>query len=213
MIAYGMLKVFPLQMPPISLGILNQSAGQMTPHTLLWSLVALYPLYEFICGAAEVTAGTMVLFRRTALAGTLLSIFVMSNVVLYNFFFGVSVKLFSFNLLLAEIFLVLPGREADVRLFLEAPTRGANGRMDAAFNAAWRTPICAHAGDCVSCGVPVDQSPVRWRRLVSSAGRGAHSVAPAGRVAPRFHASPRRGLSSSTRSPRPRSISTTWSAP
>lgn len=108
MIGYGMLKVFPLQMPPISLAILNQPAGQMTPHALLWSLVGLYPLYESICGTVEVIAGTLVLFRRTALAGALLCVFVMSNVVLYNFFFGVSVKLFALNLLLAEIFIVLP---------------------------------------------------------------------------------------------------------
>ncbi len=108
MIAYGMLKVFPLQMPTISLAVLNQPAGEMTPHDLLWSLVGLYPLYEVICGAIEVLAGTLVLFRRTALVGTLFTIFVMSNVVLYNFFFGVSVKLFALNLLLAAIFIALP---------------------------------------------------------------------------------------------------------
>ncbi len=108
MIAYGMLKVFPLQMPPISLGILSQPAGNMSPHAFLYSLVGIYPLYECICGVAEVVAGTLVLFRRTALVGTLISIFIMSNVVLYNMFFGVSVKHFAINLLLAEMFIVLP---------------------------------------------------------------------------------------------------------
>ncbi|MGB8479441.1 MAG: hypothetical protein WCE63_11440 [Acidobacteriaceae bacterium] len=108
MVGYGMLKVFPLQMPPISLALLNQPAGQMTPHALLWSMVGLYPAYESICGVVEVIAGALVLFRRTALAGALLCVFVMSNVVLYNFFFGVSVKLFALNLTLAAIFIVLP---------------------------------------------------------------------------------------------------------
>lgn len=108
MIGYGMLKVFPLQMAPISIAILNQPAGQMTPEMLLWSAIGLYPLYQSICGIAEVIAGGLVLFRRTALAGALMSVFLMINVVLYNFFFGVAVKLFALNLLLAAIFIVLP---------------------------------------------------------------------------------------------------------
>ncbi len=108
MIGYGMIKVFPLQMPPISLATLNQPVGQTTPHALLWSLIGLYPVYESMMGAVEVLAGTLVLFRRTALLGALITVFVMTNIVLYNFFFGVSVKLFALNLLLASIFIVLP---------------------------------------------------------------------------------------------------------
>ncbi len=108
MVGYGMIKVFPLQMGPIPLATLNQPVGQISPHTLLWSLIGLYPVYESICGMLEVLAGTLILFRRTALVGSLFTIFVMSNVVLYNFFFGVSVKLFALNLLLAAIFITLP---------------------------------------------------------------------------------------------------------
>lgn len=108
MIGYGMVKVFPQQMGPIPMAVLNQPVGQMSPHALLWSMVGLYPLYESICGIAEVLGGALMLFRRTALMGALFSIFVMSNVVLYNFFFDVSVKLFALNLLLVEVFLVLP---------------------------------------------------------------------------------------------------------
>ncbi len=108
MVGYGMIKVFPLQMPPISVAVLNQPLGLMTPKALLWALVGLYPAYESVCGVLEVIAGTLVLFRRTALAGALICIFIMSNVVLYNFFFGVTVKLFALNLLLVEIFIVLP---------------------------------------------------------------------------------------------------------
>ncbi len=108
MIAYGMLKVFPLQMPPISIAMLNRPAGELTPHAVLWSMVGLYPIYESIMGLAEVLAGTLLLFRRTALVGALFTIFVMSNVLLYNLFFGVSVKQFAINLLLAAIFIMLP---------------------------------------------------------------------------------------------------------
>ena len=75
MIAYGMLKVFPLQMPTIPLPF--STIGRRGDHApnFLWSLVGLYPLYEVICGVTEVIAGTLVLFRRTALIGTLLQSF------------------------------------------------------------------------------------------------------------------------------------------
>ncbi len=76
--------------------------------TLLWSLIGMNPAYEMICGAAEVIGGLLILFRRTALAGALLSAFVMTNVLLYNLFFDVPVKLFAANLLLALVFVILP---------------------------------------------------------------------------------------------------------
>jgi hypothetical protein len=108
MLIYGFNKVFPVQMPPLSLAVLNEPMGQSTPLTLLWSLIGLHPLYESICGVAEVTGGVLILFRRTALAGALLSVFVLVNILLYNLFFDVPVKLFAANLLFALLFIILP---------------------------------------------------------------------------------------------------------
>lgn len=108
MIGYGLAKVFPFQMPPPSIGVLNEPVGNLSPMTLLWNMIGLNPVYEMICGSAEVLGGVLLLYRRTALAGAILSAFVMTNVVLYNFFFDVPVKLFAANLLLGCIFLALP---------------------------------------------------------------------------------------------------------
>ena len=108
MISYGLAKVFPMQMPPISIAILNEPVGQISPMSFLWSLIGMNPIYESICGVAEVIGGMLILFRRTALLGALFSAFVTTNVVLFNFFFDVPVKLFALNLLLAELFIVLP---------------------------------------------------------------------------------------------------------
>ncbi len=65
-------------------------------------------MYERVCGAAEVLGGLLILFRRTALAGALMSAFVMTNVVLYNFFFDVPVKLYALHLLLMACFVMIP---------------------------------------------------------------------------------------------------------
>jgi hypothetical protein len=108
MIGYGLAKVFPFQIPPPSVAILTEPAGNMAPMTFLWNLISLSPVHETICGSAEVLGGILLLYRRTALAGALFSTFVIANVVLYNFCYDVPVKLFAANLLLGCIFLALP---------------------------------------------------------------------------------------------------------
>jgi hypothetical protein len=124
MFDYGLAKLFPSQMAPISIAILNEPVGQTSPHTFLWSFLGFNPIYESICGAAEVIGGILFLFRRTALLGALISAFVLTNVVLYNSFFDVPVKLFAANLLLASLFVVLPDVPALYRFFwLHQPTQ------------------------------------------------------------------------------------------
>jgi hypothetical protein len=80
MIGYGLAKVFPLQMPPPSVAVLTEPAGNMAPMTFLWNLIGLNPVYEIICGSAEALGGILLLYRRTALAGALFSTFVITNV-------------------------------------------------------------------------------------------------------------------------------------
>ena len=112
MLIYGCAKVFPMQMAPISIAILNEPVGNMSPMTMLWAMIGLHPLYEIVCGFAEVIGGVLLLFRRTALLGALVSAFVVANVVLYNFFFDVPVKIFAANLLLACLYLAVPDLRA-----------------------------------------------------------------------------------------------------
>jgi hypothetical protein len=119
MINYGFAKVFPLQMSLPSLAVLNEPLGNTSPMTLLWTLIGLNPLYELICGTTEVVAGVLILFRRTALLGALFTAFVVSNVVLYNFFFDVPVKLYATHLLLMSLVIVAPDLRSLYRYFIQ----------------------------------------------------------------------------------------------
>ena len=49
--------------------------------------------FGYLIGGIEVLGGILLLYRRTALAGTLFSAFVIANVVIYNFCYDVPVKL------------------------------------------------------------------------------------------------------------------------
>ena len=138
MVIYGLVKVFPFQMPPPSIAILNESAGNMAPMTFLWNLIGLNPVYEIICGSAEVLGGILLFYRRTSLAGALFSTFVVTNVVLYNFCYDVPVKLFAVNLLFGCIFLALPDALSLYRFFW--------GHKPAAPTATWVPPASRRAG-------------------------------------------------------------------
>jgi hypothetical protein len=108
MIGYGLAKLFPLQMAPPSLAVLNEPLGNTSPMTMLWTLIGLNPVYEIICGAAEFSAGILILFRRTGLLGELLTAFLATNIVLYNFCYDVPVKLYAAHLLFMSIALIVP---------------------------------------------------------------------------------------------------------
>src|ERR1700735_2280424 len=74
--------------------------------------------YTFFGGCAELLPACLLLFRRTALLGSLLAFAVMLNVVMLNFCYDVPVKLCSLNLLLLSMFLVLPDTSRLYRIFI-----------------------------------------------------------------------------------------------
>jgi hypothetical protein len=123
MLNYGLDKAFPLQMGPPLLATLNSPLGNTSPMTMLWTLIGLNPIYEIICGLAEISAGVLILFRRTALLGTLLTAFLTTNIVLYNFCFDVPVKLYALHLLLMSLVLLAPSMQLLFHFFiLHRPT-------------------------------------------------------------------------------------------
>jgi hypothetical protein len=63
--------------------------------------------FTFFGGCAELLPAVFLLFRRTALLGSLLAFAVMLNIVMLNFCYDVPVKLYSLNLLLLSMFLIL----------------------------------------------------------------------------------------------------------
>ena len=117
MVTYGLLKVFPLQMPAPSMISLSEPLGMHSPMAVLWNFIGMNPVYETICGGAELLGGLLLLFRRTALLGALLTAFVVTNVLLYNLCFDVPVKLYAGHLLLLALFVTLPDVRQLYRFF------------------------------------------------------------------------------------------------
>jgi hypothetical protein len=123
---YGFAKVFPTQFIFPTLSRLVEPLGEFSPMGLLWNFMGYSTAYIIFSGLAEVTGATLLLFCRTAPLGAMTSAAVLLNVVMLNFCYDVPVKLYSLNLLLMAIFLMVPdlGRLANL-LVLNRPTSAA----------------------------------------------------------------------------------------
>lgn len=117
--SYGLAKVFPMQFSKPSLIQLTETLGEASPMGLLWTFMGASMPYTIFSGLAETFAASLLVFRRTALLGALVAAGVLLNVVMLNFCYDVPVKLYSTNLLLMALFLLLPdvSRLANVFFF------------------------------------------------------------------------------------------------
>jgi hypothetical protein len=124
LVQYGLSKVIPLQMPTVSLTRLVQPFGDLSPMGVLWSSIGASPAYEVTVGSAELLAGVLLFWPRTAPLGTLFCLVTTGQVFVLNMSYDVPVKLLSFHLVLLALFLAAPNARRLFELFLLGrPTR------------------------------------------------------------------------------------------
>src|SRR6185503_15339752 len=109
MIGYGIAKLGSLsnQLPEPGLWRLAQPYGESSPMGLLWTFMGSSRAYTHFAGAMELLGGILLVWRRTALLGALVSAGVMFNVMVMNFCYDVPVKLFSAHLVVAAAVIAL----------------------------------------------------------------------------------------------------------
>lgn len=118
MLAYGLAKVYHMQMPYPRLSRLLQPYGDSSPMGLVWTYVGQSKPFSVFVGSSEVICGLLLFFRKTTLVGALLSLVVMGNVVVINFCYDVPVKLFSSVLETMSFYLTLSFWKELYRLFI-----------------------------------------------------------------------------------------------
>ncbi|WP_157556381.1 DoxX family protein [Nocardia acidivorans] len=107
LLLYGMVKVLPSQMTFV-LQRLVEPFGDMSPMSVLWTQTSLAPPYEIALGAAEITAGLLLILPVTAGLGALLAFLATLQVALLNLTFDVPVKIFALQLLAFATVLAAP---------------------------------------------------------------------------------------------------------
>ncbi|MFD6395640.1 DoxX family protein [Nocardia sp. NPDC060249] len=108
MLFYGFAKLIPTQMPEPALITLLTRVGDLTPMAMLWTQVGSSPAYEIALGTAEVLAGLLLFWPRTATVGAMLGVISMAQVFLLNLTFDVPVKMRAGHLLLMGLVLLAP---------------------------------------------------------------------------------------------------------
>ena len=108
MLAYGMVKVFPLQMPFPSLLRLLERYGDFSSMGVLWASVGAAPAYERFAGGMELTAAVLLFVPGLSTLGACVAFADTVQILTLNLTYDVPVKLFAFHLVVLSLVLLAP---------------------------------------------------------------------------------------------------------
>jgi len=123
---YGSIKVFALQMKVPSLTDMALPLGDLTSNRLAWLYVGYSPAYQIFLGLAEVMAGVLLLYRRTVTLGLLVAFGVYVNVMMINLNYNIVVKMFSINLVIMIVYLLITDAQRLTNFFILNKPVGSN---------------------------------------------------------------------------------------
>lgn len=135
---YGFAKLVPPEQfsAPMAEKLI-EPVGQLSPMGMLWTFMGASRAYTVFSGVMEVTAGFLLLWRRTTPLGALVAAGVLLNVVVLNFSYDVPVKLYSVHLLLMSVFLLWPElRRLAAVLVMNRPTEAVD--LTPPWSSGWR---------------------------------------------------------------------------
>ncbi|WP_028297387.1 hypothetical protein [Olivibacter sitiensis] len=107
-IGFGFTKLLPVQMPYPSLGILDTDYGELTSQKIFWLSFGIVPWYQVFAGVLEVTAGALLLFRKTVGIGAALLVGALGVIVVVNLVYDGGVHVYSSYFTLLGLFLLVP---------------------------------------------------------------------------------------------------------
>jgi hypothetical protein len=137
-LSYGIIKLFLLQMPFPALSQLATPLGDLLPMRLSWLFIGYSAPYQFFSGAMEMTAGLLLLYRRTVTAGLFAATGAFLNVVMINLSYDVPVKLYASHLLFACVFLLALDSKRLLRFLVLNQNASATTAYDAVFARPWQ---------------------------------------------------------------------------
>jgi len=106
-IGFGFTKLLPVQMPFPSLGLLNTNFGDFSAQKIYWLIIGIVPWYQVFAGIVEVTAGTLLFFRKTTTLGAALLVGALGDIVYVNFAYDGGVHVYSSYFVLLGSFLLV----------------------------------------------------------------------------------------------------------
>jgi hypothetical protein len=105
-IAYGFLKLFPLQAPYPSLSNLNTNYGDFTRWKIFSLSLGIVPSYESFLGLVEIIGGLLLFYRRSASIGAFIILIFLGNVFMSNLAYGGGDQVYSLYLISLALFIL-----------------------------------------------------------------------------------------------------------
>ncbi|SDC83580.1 hypothetical protein [Pedobacter soli] len=136
LVLYGLIKVIKLQFPDPTLDRLLQPFGEASPMGLAWTFLGFSKGYNIFMGIIEVS-GVLLLFRRTVIVGTFLSLAATAHVMAMNYFFDVPVKLLSTALVVMSLFILAPHFLKLYRFFIRYESEQLDKMYKPVFKKRW----------------------------------------------------------------------------
>lgn len=107
LIGYGVIKLFPVQIPSLSLSDLHTAYGDFLPWKIYYLSTGVATAgYEPTLGAIEILSGLLLFYRRTTIIGASIAFSVLVNIVLANFAYQLGEHIYSLYLLIVSAFLI-----------------------------------------------------------------------------------------------------------
>lgn len=107
LIGYGVIKLFPVQIPHLALSDLHTAYGDFLPWKIYYLSTGVATAhYEQTLGAIEILAGLLLFYRRTAVVGASIAAALLINIVLANFAYQLGEHVYSLYLLLLAAFII-----------------------------------------------------------------------------------------------------------
>jgi hypothetical protein len=125
-IAYGLIKVFPLQMPYPSLSNLHTNYGDFLGWKIYFHTLGITQNYEIFLGSVEVVAGILLLFRRTATFGAGIIIGFVGNIFAANIAYQAGESVYSAYLLVIALVIFAYDAPRLYRLLVQGRFTNAN---------------------------------------------------------------------------------------
>jgi hypothetical protein len=104
-IAYGLIKLFPLQMPYPSLSNLHSNYGDFHPWKIYYHTIGITQYYEMFLGFIEILAGALLFTRRTTTFGTAIILGFTGNAFAANLGYDAGEQVYAGYLVVIALFL------------------------------------------------------------------------------------------------------------
>jgi len=118
LLKYGFDKVFKHQFYLPEPNTLFTPLGDLSKDILFWSSMGSSYTYSVFSGLIELLPAILLLFRKTRLLGALIAMMVMVNVIMLNFGFDISVKVYSTFLFGLTLIIIAPNFKTIYSFFL-----------------------------------------------------------------------------------------------